>query len=240
LGTVWNGCLELMDAAAASKLLAGTDLFGSLPEDGLRELGERATRRSFAPGQLIFREGDDAESLYVVIDGLVKVTVGNAEGMELILTTLRSGDAFGELPLIDDGPRSASAIALSETTLLVLNRANLLDVLRRRPQLVDGLFRSIGAVVRRLTEQAADLVFLDLHGRVAKLLLRLADRGAKRNGAIVLDVHVTQTDLAEMVGGSRQSVNSSLHALERRGILEIHGREILIRDVEALRRRANM
>jgi CRP/FNR family transcriptional regulator, cyclic AMP receptor protein len=124
--------------------------------------------------------------------------------------------------------------------LLVLNRANLLDVLRRRPQLVDGLFRSIGAVVRRLTEQAADLVFLDLHGRVAKLLLRLADRGAKRNGAIVLDVHVTQTDLAEMVGGSRQSVNSSLHALERRGILEIHGREILIRDVEALRRRANM
>jgi CRP/FNR family transcriptional regulator, cyclic AMP receptor protein len=229
-----------MDAAAASRLLAGTDLFGSLPEDGLRELGERATRRSFARGQVIFREGDDAESLYVVVDGLVKVAVSNAEGLELILTTLRPGDAFGELPLIDDGPRSASAIALSETTLLVLDRSSLLDVLRRRPQLVEGLLRSIGAVVRRLTEQAADLVFLDLHGRVAKLLIHLAERGTQRDGAIVLDVQVTQTDLAEMVGGSRQSVNSSLHALERRGILEVKGREIVIRDVEALRRRADM
>jgi CRP-like cAMP-binding protein len=103
------------------------------------------------------------------------------------------------------------------------------------------LLRSIGGVVRRLTEQASDLVFLDLHGRVAKLLLALAaERGEKRGEEIMLDLHMTQSDLAGMVGGSRQSVNQILRTFERRGYLEFHGRQVVLKEPELLRRRATL
>jgi CRP/FNR family cyclic AMP-dependent transcriptional regulator len=107
------------------------------------------------------------------------------------------------------------------------------------PRVAEALLRSLGKLVRRLTEQASDLVFLDLHGRVAKLLLALAEeRGESHEGGVVLDLHMTQSDLAGMVGGSRQSVNQILHAFERRGYVELHGREVVIRLPEVLRRRA--
>jgi len=222
-------------------LLAGTPLFGSLDREMLGLLADGAVRRSFPRGATVFREGDEGSALYIVEEGLVKVSVGSADGAELALTTLRPPDAFGELPLIDGGPRSASAVAVVDTTLVALDRRTLLDAIGRRPELADGLLRSLGRVLRRLTSQASDLVFLDLNGRVAKLILQLADPdGSAGDGPITLDLQLTQSDLAEMVGGSRQSVNQILHAFERRGLLELHGREIRILSVPLLARRAGM
>ena len=195
--------------------------------------------RSVSRGQLLFREGDDGEALYVVVEGLVKIFVSSPEGAYRAITTLGPPDVFGELPLIDEGPRSASAVAVVESTLLALDRTTLLDVVRRHPDLLDGLLRSLGGALRRLTEQAADLVFLDLHGRVAKLVVGLVEREGTDGGS-VLDLQLTQTDLAEMVGGSRQSVNQILHSFERRGFIEMEGRQIRILDVAGLRRRANL
>ena len=141
--------------------------------------------------------------------------------------------------MVDGGLRSASAAAVEATTLLTLNRTALLESLTDSPELVDRLLRSLGSTVRRLTDQAADLVFLDLHGRVAKLLLGLAEeRGASESGGWVLDLHLTQTDLANMVGGSRQSVNQVLRSFQRVGYLELDGRRIVIRKPELLQRRA--
>lgn len=225
----------------AVSLLGTTRLFAGLREDALRQLAERAIERSYRKGQLIFYQGDVGESLFVVVHGSVKVFVTSEEGDEMVLVTLQTPETFGELALIDGGTRSASAETLEPTSLLAITRSSLLELLRSDPALVDSLLRSLGGVVRRLTEQASDLVFLDLHGRVAKLLLGLAEeRGRHHGGDTVLDLHMTQSDLAAMVGGSRQSVNQILHAFERRGYLEFEGRKVVLKRPELLRRRANL
>ena len=230
-----------MHTDKAAHLLGQTRLFGNLDTEALHRIADRAVERSYRKGQLIFQEGDGGDSLLMVVSGLVKVFVSSEEGTEMVLVTLRPPDTFGELALIDSGLRSASAEAFENTVLLTLTRANLLDLGRSHPPMMEALLRTLGSLVRRLTEQAADLVFLDLHGRVAKLLLALAgERGVNREGVVLLDLHLTQSDLAAMVGGSRQSVNQILHAFEDRGYIELDGRRIVVRAAEGLRRRAGL
>ncbi|CAN5720899.1 Crp/Fnr family transcriptional regulator [soil metagenome] len=225
----------------AVTLLGRTQLFSDLDRDSLARLGERAIERSYRKGQRVFHEGDLGDSLFVIVEGLVKVYVSSEEGDEMVLVTLRSPETFGELALIDGGPRSASAETLEPTSVLSLTRVTLLELMREHPALTESLLRALGGVVRRLTEQASDLVFLDLHGRVAKLLLALAnERGEARGDETVLDLHMTQSDLAGMVGGSRQSVNQILRTFERRGYLEFHGRQVVLKQPELLRRRATL
>jgi CRP/FNR family transcriptional regulator, cyclic AMP receptor protein len=220
-------------------LLQNTPLFETMTSDALERLARKAARRSYARGDVIFREDDPGVALCVVVAGLVKVYLTSPDGDELVLVTLGPSAVFGELPMVDGGLRSASAAAVEATTLLTLNRTALLESLRESPEFVDRLLRSLGSTVRRLTDQAADLVFLDLHGRVAKLLLGLAEeQGISESGGWVLDLHLTQTDLANMVGGSRQSVNQVLRSFQRVGYLELDGRRIVIRKPELLQRRA--
>ncbi len=226
-------------AGDETALLQNTPLFAAMAIDAMARLAEKATRRSYARGEVIFREDDPGDALFVVVSGLVKVYRSSVDGDEMVLVTLGPTAVFGELPMIDGGVRSASAAAVELTTVLTLKRTALLEALRSSPELADGLLRSIGSMVRRLTDQAADLVFLDLHGRVAKLLLALSEeRGTSEAGGRALDLHLTQTDLANMVGGSRQSVNQVLNSFERLGYLDLDGRRILIRKPELLQRRA--
>ena len=172
---------------------------------------------------------------------MVKVFVTSERGDEMVLTTLHPPEVFGELALIDGGPRSASAEALEPAAALVLTRPTLLELLAQHPPLTDSLLRSLGAVLRRLTEQTSDLVFLDLHGRVAKLLLNLASEQENEEGEIVdLDLHMTQSDLAGMVGGSRQSVNQILQYFQGRGYIELDGRRVKLLRPDLLRRRAGL
>ena len=132
----------------------------------------------------------------------------------MVLATLRSPDAFGELTAVDGRPRSASATAIEPTTLVALDRATLLDAVHRHPGVADGMLRALGGLARRITEQTSDLVFLDLAGRLAKTIATLADRDGRVEGdAVVLALPFTQTELAEMVGGSRQSVNQILQVV---------------------------
>ena len=223
-----------MKAARAAELLGATELFSSFAPETLARLGERALERRYKRGQLIFSQGDSGDALLVVTEGLVKVFVTSDEGDEMVLITLRPPDSFGELALIDGGPRSASAQALEPTSALAVTRDDVRALIREHPQLADSLLASLGALVRRLTEQAADLVFLDLHGRVAKLLVQLAREGN------VLDLNLTQSDLAAMVGGSRQSVNQILQAFQRRGYLDLEGRRITLKRLDALSRRSGL
>jgi CRP-like cAMP-binding protein len=220
-------------------LLQNTSLFGALPSEALQRLAEKAVRRSFGRGEIIFREDDSGDALCVVITGLVKVYRTSPDGDEMLLVTLEPSAVFGELPMVDGGLRSASAAAVDATTVLMVSRTSLLEALRGSSELVDRLLQSLGSMVRRLTDQAADLVFLDLHGRVAKLLLRLADeRGIAEPGGRALDLHLTQSDIANMVGGSRQSVNQVLNSFERLGYVGLDGRRIVIKRPELLQRRA--
>jgi CRP/FNR family cyclic AMP-dependent transcriptional regulator len=221
--------------------LAATRLFGELEPAALSSLAERAVERSYKKGQLLVYQGDSGDSVFVIVEGLVKVMVTSEEGEEMVLVTLRPSDTFGELSLVDGGPRSASAEAVEATRVLIITRAILLELIEQHPSLTDSLLRSLGSLARRLTEQAADLVFLDIHGRMAKLLLSMADqRGTQAGDGIVLDLNLTQADLAAMVGGSRQSVNQTLRSFESRGYLQIEGRTITLKKPEELRRRAGL
>lgn len=220
-------------------LLEKTRLFAHLDSDGLHQLAARAIMRRYRRGEVVFREGDPGDWLFVVASGRLKVVVSSAQGDEMVLATLASPDTFGELALVDGGARSATVEAVEPTAVLVLTRAAFLDVLSERPALVEGLLGSLGGLIRRLTDQASDLVFLDLPGRVAKLLLGLASEGDLQSATEhVIDSSFTQTEIAKMVGGSRQSVNQILRAFESAGYIETAGHSIRIVREDTLRRRA--
>ena len=229
-----------MKTEQAASLLARTQIFGGIPEDILHHLAEASLERTYKKGQLVFHQEDSGDSLFVVVEGRIKVFVTSEEGEEMVLVVVRPPEVFGELALIDGGRRSASAEALETTKLLALDRKTFLELLQRHPALTDALLRSLGGVVRRLTGQASDFVFLDLPGRIAKVLVTLAEEQDGGDGDSTLDLHMTQANLAGMVGGSRQSVNQILHDFERRGYLEIHGRQVALRRVDLLRRRAGL
>ena len=222
-------------------VLAKTEIFGPLDPSALQTVAERLREVRLEKGDVLFREGEPGESLFVVSDGLLKVCVSSSGGDELVMRTLSAPDVFGELSVIDGEPRSTTIEAIQPSVVLELDRADLIDLLREQPALIDALLRYVGGYVRRLTEQASDLVFLDLHGRVAKLLVNLAaERGQSQGDEIALDLPMTQSDLAAMVGGSRQSVNQILRTFERRGYLDVSGRQVLILKMDRLRRRAGM
>jgi CRP/FNR family cyclic AMP-dependent transcriptional regulator len=230
-----------MRTDAAVMLLRRTRLFAELREETLQALADRSIERTFPRHGRLFYQGDPGSALFVLASGLVKVVVTSEEGEEMVLVTLGPGEAFGELSIVDGGPRSASAEALEPTVALMITRPVLLDLAARDSGLTEALLRTLGALLRRLTEQASDLVFLDLPGRMAKLLAGLAaERGSATREGIELDANLTQTDLAGMVGASRQSVNQILQGFARRGYLQVQGRRIVIHRLDLLRRRAGL
>ena len=230
--------MQIDNVAAA---LQQTTIFGDLHDSALRQLAQVCLQRTYRRGQFLWYQGDPGDYLVVIVRGLVKVTVTSPRGDEMLLVTLGPSEVVGELSVIDGGARSASVVALTPTTGIVIGRAPLIALMHRSPELLDVLLRSMGALVRRLTERATDLVFLDLVARVAKLLLREAERrsGEQQQGALV-DLGLTQTELAQMVGASRPAVNRVLQSLAARGSISIDGRKIIVQDSSALRRRAGL
>lgn len=229
-----------MKSDRVARILGRTTLFGELDEATLLDLAKQISVRSYDKNESIFHFGDEGDSLYVVAEGLLKIFVPSEEGDEMVLATLREGDSFGELAVIDREPRSASAKTIEATQLIVFRRAVFLEMLRQHPSLMAALHRSLGTLLRRALEQAADLVFLDLPGRVAKLLVSLAaEKGESRDDGTLLDLGLTQTTLAAMVGGSRPSVNQILRSFEAKGLVSLEGRRIVIKDSDALRARSS-
>lgn len=234
------GATVLRVSEDAAKLILQTDLFAGIDAIAVDELGDRLVRRVFKRGQAVFHQGDPGDALYVLVEGSVNVVVTSESGDRMVLTTMHAPDVLGEIALLDGGMRSATAEAVEETTALMLSRGAFLELMREHPALVDQLMRSLGALVRRLSEQAADFIFLDLGGRVAKVLLRLAEDAGPEVEGVPVEISVPQSRLAEMAGGSRQSVNQILQSFAQRGYVEVHGRRILVCLPEQLRRRAGV
>ena len=220
--------------ANAADLLRRTSLLGGLAEEDIRRLAQRAVSRRYRRGQVVFTEGDAAESLMIVAEGRVKVLSISDDGRDHVLNILEPGETLGELSIADGGPRSASVEALDACTLLVLERRAVLELLRERPEVAEQLLKALGGHVRRLTGHAADLVFLDLPRRVAKLLLYRH----RETGRPVIELGLNQTELAAMLGGSRQSVNQAMREFERRGWIVAEGQTVTMLDPERMRRYA--
>ncbi len=214
--------------------LRQVELFAGLDERVLLEVAAVARPRHYDRGELLFVEGEVGDALLILISGSVTVFRTSAEGERAALNVLEAPEVLGEVALLDGAPRSASVEATEPTVVLVLSRAEFFGLLHHQPAILEPLMRQLGAMVRRLTEQAADHVFLDLAGRVAKALLRLAAPGSPPVVAI------TQARLAEMSGGTRQSVNQVLGGFAQRGLVHLEGRRILLTDIAGLRRRAHL
>jgi CRP/FNR family cyclic AMP-dependent transcriptional regulator len=215
-------------------VLARTELFQGIDEATRRRIAEHVTERVVERGQCVFLQDQPGDGMFVLAEGAVKLYVSSRGGGIVELVRHQAPAVFGEVALLDGGPRSASAEAVERSTLLVVTRAELLRLLRSDDQVAEALLRTLGAIVRRTTRQVTDLVFLDLQGRVARQLLVLAggDPVAARTR------QVTQAELATMVGGARQSVNQALRLLEARGYIRADGRAFQILDRERLQRLA--
>jgi CRP-like cAMP-binding protein len=224
----------------AVDVLRRTELFASLADDDLRKLAAAARTRAYRRGQYLWYEGDPGDTLVVVCNGRLKVVIGSEAGEEAVLHTVGSCEVLGELALLDGAPRSASVVAVEPTTALVLSRATILDTMTRHPAVLEAMLRALGRLVRRLTENHGDLVFLDLGGRLAKLLLRLAEGRAPGKEGVVLDTHLTQSELAAMIGASRPAVNRVLGLFAARGLIEVDGQVIVLKDIPGLRQRAGV
>jgi len=216
-------------------VLSAVPLFHVIGDEGILAVARAGRTAGYLRGQIICCQGDPGDHLYVVLDGLVEVVFTTEHGDEVVLNTMGKNGVFGELAVLDGSPRSASVVALEPTSVFMLSRNALLELMRTHPSLVDELLRMLGQLVRRLTEQAGDRVSLDLTGRLAKLLLELMAKHGKSDD-LVLDRGLTQSDLAAMIGASRPAVNRALQSLIARGLVIVDGHAILIRDVEALRK----
>jgi CRP/FNR family transcriptional regulator, cyclic AMP receptor protein len=223
----------------AASLLARTAVFGQLGDDTLRQLAAACNFRSLRKGQIIFQQGDLGDTLYVVAKGRVKVVTSSPEGDEMLLATLKPPDMFGELAVIDGGPRSASTEAVEPAQLLTIGRHRFFDLMAEHPRLVRAVLEGLATMLRRNLERASDLVFLDLPGRVAKALLDAqVARGEPCPEGTRLDLELTQGEFATLVGGSRATVNQILRSFQERGYLSVEGRVVVVKRPDLLRRRA--
>jgi CRP-like cAMP-binding protein len=216
--------------------LAAIPFFAGLEPAALERLAASMRTRRFRRGEVIFHVGDPGDALFVIITGEVKISLPSETGDEAILATLRPGEFFGELALLDGAPRSASASAMVATETVVLPRDRFRELIATEAPVRDALLAALAAELRRLTTHVEELHFLDITGRLAARLVRLAQDGGMRmpDGAIRLRTNLTQAELAAMVGCTRQSVNKLLGQFTDDGLLRLERDGILVTDLDGL------
>lgn len=236
-----GGTVRRMPDPAIAERLRLLPLFSRLSEDELADLAVRIRMRPFRRSEVIFRKDDPGTHLYLVLDGAVKIALPGEFGQEALVALMRPGDFFGELALFDRSPRSASAVALEDTRAALLASDDFLAFLERHPSAVRVVLETLARTIRRLSDRVENLTFLDVPSRVAKYLLDLAQTNthpaAGRGGpppSAALELSLTQDELAAFVGASRVSVNRVLGDLERRDIVSIRRRRIVIKDPDRL------
>jgi CRP/FNR family transcriptional regulator, cyclic AMP receptor protein len=220
-------------------VLSRAPLFEALDEDGAAALQSRMTDVALSRGERLFAEGDEGDRLYVVLDGKIKLTRAAPDGRENLLSVVGPGEMFGELSLFDPRPRTASATAITDARLAALAHDKLLIWLTGRPEVALHLLRALAQRLRRANDVMADLVFTDVPGRVAKQLLDLADRfGEQQPDGLHVNHDLTQEELAQLVGASRETVNKALADFVTRGWIQLSARSVVLLDTDRLRRRA--
>ncbi|MDD2988285.1 MAG: Crp/Fnr family transcriptional regulator [Zoogloea sp.] len=208
------------------KYLDRVDLFDGLSDEQAEVLRGRSRIRSFAPNTIVVNEGDDGSSLFVVQSGSLKVFLTDNIGREVTLSLLDPGDYFGELALLDDAPRSASVIALSRSEVLQIPRVAFLALIEAYPACMQIVVRNLVGRIRTLTESVRALALVDVFGRISRLFDSLA---VEEDGVAIIDRRLTQQDLANMVGASREMVNRILRDMVSGGYVEIEPQRIILR-----------
>jgi CRP-like cAMP-binding protein len=221
------------------EVLASTALFAGLCPEILQQLAATMKPQRLSRGNPLFRAGDPGEHLFVIRSGAVQIVRVSPLGQEAILQILREGDTLGEMALFDAQPRSADAVAVRETRLLCLHREDLRALIHRYPQMTFPILRTLTQRLRRTTDLLEESLFFDLRTRLARLLLRLAaDHGKDTGTGVRIDLHLSQQDLAQMLGASRARVNEHMNDLRRRKLLDFERNHLIIPRPAALQRLA--
>lgn len=199
-------------------------LFEGLSEEELRALADRTAQRSFPKNAIVVNEGDLTDSLYLIVSGKVKVYLGDESGKELILDIKGPGQYFGEM-VLDEKARSATVMTLEPSQFATLSRTEFTAVLLKHPKIALQLIRNLIRVARGLNENVRSLALLDVYGRVARVLIELA---VEQDGKLVIPEKMTQKDIANRVGASREMINRILRDLSQGGYVTIDAGRITI------------
>jgi CRP/FNR family cyclic AMP-dependent transcriptional regulator len=214
-------------ASVSTLLLRNVPLFSVLPESQLMLLTGLVGRKSFPRGTTIISAGDSTDSLYVIISGRLKVMMSDDEGREVILAMLGPNEFFGEMGLIDDAPRSATVVALEACELLSLSKRDFKKCLEDNFELSMTVMRGLVRRLREADKKIGSLALMDVYGRVARLLLEMAENV---DGEKIVTRKLAKQDIAKMIGASREMVSRVMKDLQEGGYIEARGNTILIRD----------
>ena len=213
-------------------------LFTALDEAAAASLRASMDSVKIAKGSVLFAEGDEGDHLYVIVEGKLKLGTSSGDGRENLLSILGPGEMFGELSLFDPGPRTSTATAVTDAKLLSLGQEKLIPWLATNPNVSLQLLARLAQRLRRTNEAVGDLVFSDVPGRVAKALIDLGERfGKQTDEGLFVHHDLTQEELAQLVGASRETVNKALADFAGRGWLKLDGRAVLVTDLDRLSKR---
>lgn len=218
-------------------LLRRVVLFRTLSDERLAVLEAGLRRHAFRRDTTIFHKGQDGDALYLIESGRVRIFLQTEAGGEHTLALLEQGDFFGELALLDERPRSASAETVEDSVLYALAREDFQRELARAPDLAMALLVAFSARQRRMTEHTESLALLDVYGRLAHVLLDMAEQHGHQEDGLVIDLQVTQAELARMIGATRERINRALAAFKAQGLIQMRGRTIVITNPQRLRAR---
>ena len=221
--------------------LARSGIFQGVDPEAAEALAKDMETIEARKGEVVFNEGEPGDSLYIVLSGKIKLGRRAADGRQNLIAVMGPSDMVGELSLFDPGPRTATATAVVDTRLARLRKQALRPWLANRPEIAEQLLRVLARRLRRTNDALADLIFTDVPGRVAKALLGLADRfGTPEGDGVRVHHDLTQEELAQLVGASRETVNKALADFASRGWLRLDGKSVIILDPERLARRARV
>jgi CRP/FNR family transcriptional regulator, cyclic AMP receptor protein len=225
----------MVDHALANKraILAAHPLFAGLDAAVMQRLALVAVTQKIKAGTTLFRKDDPGSCLYAICSGSVRIIVPSEQGKEAVLNSIEAGEIFGEIALLDGGPRTADAVVAEDAEVMILERRNFTGLMRDQPDLALRVIEVLCARLRRTSEQVEDAHFLGMPSRLAKTLLRLAERTATAGPATVRS---TQREISQMIGTSRESTNKQLREWEQRQWLKLDRGTIVIVAPDQLRR----
>ena len=211
------------------EVLRTVPIFSELSDEDITSLARLALRKRYPKDTVVFFENEEGDFFFTILEGRIKVTILGDDGREVILSVLGPGDFFGEMALLDNEPRSATAIAVEESELLSLHRSDFQTVLNDNKSITSALIRVLSARLRRANHQISTLALLDVYGRVARVIVDMAREEGKRlrDGRIAFR-RATHQEIANRIGTTRETVTRMLKDLERQGLIHVEGKEIVV------------
>jgi CRP/FNR family cyclic AMP-dependent transcriptional regulator len=216
-----------MAIPVSTTVLRTVPLFAGFPDEQLRVIASVVSRRNVPRGTIVIVEGDPTDSLYIIIAGRLKVMMSDSEGKEVILAMLGPGEYFGEMGLIDESPRSATVMTVEPCELIVVTKREFKKILSENFDMAETVMRGLVRRLREADRKIGSLALLDVYGRVARLLMDMAE---SVNGQKIVTKRLPKQDIAKMIGASREMVSRVMKDLQLGGFIDVQGSRIVLRD----------